>query len=66
VRQVEELGELPVVILKAPLESFLPSDDLILQITQLSGIPAFQEIIDPDAVENMRDPLKDEIKAALS
>jgi len=66
VRRIEELGALPVVILKAPLESFLPSDDFILQITQLSGIPAFQEIIDLDAVESMPDPLKQEIKAAIS
>ncbi len=65
-RELAELGGLPVVILKAPVETFLPPDDLIQQITQLSGIPAFQEIVDPDAVENMPDPLKESLKLALS
>jgi len=65
VQNLEDLGGLPVVIVKAPIECFLPSDDFILQITQLSGIPAFQEIIDLDAVEKMPDPLKETIQAAI-
>lgn len=56
--QLSEFGGLPVVLIKAPLSTFLPSDDFILQITQLSGIPAFQEIIDLDALKNVYDPLK--------
>ncbi len=59
IRKIDELGGLPVVILSVPLKTFLPSDEFIIQVTQLSGVPAFQEIIDLDAVENMGDPLKD-------
>jgi len=55
-----------VVILKASIESFLPPDDFILQITQLSGIPAFQEIIDRDAVEKIPDPLRETLQQAIS
>jgi hypothetical protein len=40
----------------------LPPDDFIFQVTQLSGIAAFQEIIDLDAVENITDPLKDNLR----
>jgi hypothetical protein len=65
IQKLEDLGGLPVVILKAPIESFLPSDDFILQVTQLSGIPAFQEIIDLDAVEKMPDPLRDALQQAI-
>jgi hypothetical protein len=61
--KLEELGRLPVVLLKAPMQSFLPPEDFIVQVTQLSGIPAFQEILDLDAVENMLDPFKDALKA---
>ncbi|MBC2695176.1 MAG: hypothetical protein HF982_07870 [Desulfobacteraceae bacterium] len=64
--QLNDLGGLPVVVLKAPLETFLPPDDFILQVTQLSGIPAFQEIIDLEAVENIPDPLKESFKIALT
>ena len=42
VQKISALGNLPVVTLQAPVETFLPSDDFILQVTQLSGIPAFQ------------------------
>ena len=64
--KVQELGGLPVVLLKAPIESFLPSDDFIQNVTQLSGIPAFQEIIDFDAPENMPDPLKETLISAIT
>jgi len=63
IRNLDDLGGLPVVVLKMPLESFLPSDDFILEVTQLSGIPAFQEIIAEDAPDNLPDPLKDALKA---
>ncbi len=36
-RELGELGGLPVIMLRAPVETFLPPDDFILQITQLSG-----------------------------
>jgi len=55
-------GGLPAVVLRAPLDTFLPPDEFILQITQLSGIPAFQEIIDADALDRMADPLKDALR----
>jgi len=66
IQKLEELGGLPVVILKASIESFLPPDDFILQVTQLSGIPAFQEIIDRDAVEKIPDPLRESLQQAIS
>ena len=56
--ELEQFGNLPVVQLTAPLDTFLPNDAFIQEVTQLSGIPAFQEIIDLDAVENLPDPLK--------
>jgi hypothetical protein len=60
-KEIDDLGYLPVVILKSPVETFLPPDDFILQITRLSGIAAFQEIIDPDALEKISDPLKESL-----
>jgi hypothetical protein len=57
-KELADLGGLPVLILKTPVETFLPPDDFILQITQLSGIAAFQEIIDPEAIEKIPDPLQ--------
>ncbi len=62
IREIADLGMLPVVILRSPVETFLPHDDFIVQITKLSGVPAFQEIIDPGGVENISDPLKTVLK----
>ncbi len=66
IEELEELGGLQVVVARAPVETFLPSDEFILQITQLSGVPAFQEIVDLEALENMTDPLKDSLLRAVA
>jgi len=63
--EIAELGGLPVVTLEAPLKTFLPPDDFIEQITQLSGIPAFQEIIDPEGIDSLMDPLKESVKGLV-
>ncbi len=55
--KLEQFGGLPVVLISTPLTTFLPNDGFIQEVTQLSGIPAFQEIIDLDALESMPDPL---------
>lgn len=56
---LEELGGLKVATLRAPIEVFLPSDEYVFQVTKLSGVSAFQELIDPKAVDNVPDSLKD-------
>jgi hypothetical protein len=61
-RELDDLGGLPAVTVKISLETFLPPDDFILQITQLSGIAAFQEIINPEAIERIPDPLQKSLK----
>ncbi len=60
--ELAEFGGLPVVIVTAPLATFLPPDEFIDEITQLSGIPAFQEIISMDAVDNIPDTLRDSLR----
>jgi hypothetical protein len=59
------LGELPLVSIAAPLPSFKPDDDLILSATQFSGVPAFIELLDTDAVSGLQDPLRARIEAIL-
>lgn len=66
IKKLTDLGDLPVVVFKAPVQTFLPPDDFILQITQLSGIAAFQEIIDLEALESIPDPYKDMLQKLVS
>ncbi len=62
--ELSDPAKLPVVMMKAPLETFLPPDDFILQVTQLSGVPAFQELIDLEQIQNMPDPLRESLLEA--
>jgi hypothetical protein len=59
------LGELPLVTICSCLASFRPADSLVLAATRLSGIPAFIELIDLDAVHTLTDPLKLRIEEML-
>jgi hypothetical protein len=59
------LGELPLVTITSVLPSFRPKDDILLAATSLSGIPAFVELIDFDAVPRLEDRLKSKIEEKL-
>ena len=59
------LGDLLMVTIRSCLSSFRPSDDLIQTATRFSGVPAFIELIDIEAVHNLRDPLKERIEGIL-
>jgi hypothetical protein len=60
------LGDLSLVTLRAPLPAFRPADDLIANATRLSGVPAFIELIDLEALPRLRDPLVERIQYALA
>lgn len=60
-----ELGDLELVTISACLPSFRPSDDLILMATRFSGVPAFIELVDADAVHALKDPLRVRVEELL-
>jgi hypothetical protein len=60
------LGELPLVTLRSAVPSFRPADELIDRATQLSGVPAFIELLDEDTLSRLPDPLRVRIEAALA
>jgi len=53
-----DLPKLPLTTIAFGLPSFRPADDLILSATSFSGIPAFIELIDVDALSRLPDTLK--------
>jgi len=57
----DDLGGLPLVVLTTPIQTFLPTDDFITQIAQLSGVPVFNEMIDPESLESLADPFRDSL-----
>jgi hypothetical protein len=52
------LGDLPLVTVRSCLPSFRPPDDLMLTAIRFSGVPAFIELIDIEALSTLPDPLK--------
>lgn len=51
-------GDLPYVVLNTPLEAFRPQDEVIKTVTQLSGLPMFEELIDIEKISELDDPFK--------
>lgn len=58
-------GELPHMVLHAPIESFRPQDDLVKMASQFSGSSTFEELIDEEAINALQNPLKDKLDALL-
>ena len=58
-------GILPFVTVQACLESFRPSDELLLMATAFSGIPAFVELIRADSLQGYIDPVTEQLQRIL-
>lgn len=56
-----EFGKLPLVYIMSPIKTILPPDELIIQSTELSGMPVFEELIDLDAINQLTDPYKEHL-----
>lgn len=60
-----ELKKLPVLTITSSLTSFRPADDLITAATAFSGVPAFIELIDTEAIRQPNDPLQARLDALV-
>ncbi|KDE40884.1 hypothetical protein ADINL_0533 [Nitrincola lacisaponensis] len=52
------LGSLPFVMLTAEVDSFLPEDDIILEVSSVSGTHQFEELIDTGSVKDQPSTLR--------
>ncbi|WP_409523515.1 hypothetical protein [Nitrincola sp. MINF-07-Sa-05] len=52
------LGNLPFVMLTAEIDSFLPQDSIILEVSSVSGTNQFEELIDTQSVKEQRSTLR--------
>lgn len=59
-------GDLPFIVIGSSVQSFIPQDELIQTVTQLSGKPVFEELIDLDSVTGITDHLADQLQAMTS
>ena len=54
-------GTLPIVRVTSPLTTVRPPDDVIIQSVELSGMDAFEEVVNVDDIGRMTEPLKDRL-----
>ena len=62
---VPDVPKLPLTTITFGLPSFRPADDLIVAATNFSGVPAFVEVLDTEALTELHDPLKARIAELL-
>jgi hypothetical protein len=56
-----EFGELPVTQIGVGISTFRPSDAVILESAELTGMDAFEEIVNVEEIGRLRDPLKERL-----
>lgn len=59
--RLPEFGELPLTTIAAPVSTIRPSDDVIIDSTELSGKDVFEEVVNPEDIPGIRDPLKEQL-----
>ena len=61
IEYLDRLGGIPMAYVAAPVQTVLPSDEAIIQSTELSGASVFEELVDIDSIVQMKDPVKDDL-----
>ncbi|HEY7391889.1 MAG TPA: hypothetical protein VH640_25455, partial [Bryobacteraceae bacterium] len=63
VRTSPETGDLPLVTVSAPFATIRPPDSLVTVASGLAGGASFAEVLDLATVQNLQDPLREQITA---
>jgi hypothetical protein len=63
VRHTPETGDLPLVTVSAPFATMRPPDSLVTVASGLAGGASFSEVLDLATVQNLKDPLREQIAA---
>jgi hypothetical protein len=57
----DEFGKLPLTFISSSVSTHLPPDEVILQSTELSGMDAFEEIVNLDDIARIANPMKEQL-----
>jgi hypothetical protein len=58
---VPEFGQLPITRVSIDIATRRPSDDVVIESAELTGMDAFEEVVDVDEIEHLRDPMKERL-----
>ena len=60
-RKSAEFGEAPMTLIGAGISTTRPSDAVIIESAELTGMDAFEEVVNPEDISALRDPLKERL-----
>lgn len=60
-RKSPEFGELPLTLVGAAISTTRPSDAVIIESAELTGMDAFEEVVTPEDIPRLTDPLRDRL-----
>jgi hypothetical protein len=55
---VAEFGKLPITYVQCAVPTLRPADEIMIQSAEISGTPAFEEVVSVEGILNLQDPLK--------
>ena len=58
---IPEFGPLPITRIAVDISTTRPADDVILEVAELTGMDAFEEVVNVDDLSRLRDPLKERL-----
>jgi hypothetical protein len=56
-----ELGEMPLTYVSSAISTIRPPDHIIIENTEISGMDAFEEVVNLSDIAQMKNPLKDSL-----
>jgi len=59
--KLPQFGELPVTRIGIPITTLRPSDDVVIESAELTGMDAFEEVIKVEDIARLADPLKERL-----
>lgn len=59
--RLPDFGELPITYISSTVSTLRPPDEMIIENTEISGMDAFEEIINIDDIVNLRNPLRERL-----
>jgi hypothetical protein len=59
--KVAEFGDLPVTRIGAAVQTRRPADAVIVESAELTGMDAFEEVVDVEEVARLTDPLRSKL-----
>lgn len=55
------LGDLPVTCISSSVRTVRPPDDVLIESTEISGLNAFEEVVNAEDIEEMKDPFREKL-----